>query len=178
MGDPVQSHPRVGRGLHTTTAAPILTAQNKKGSLGTSGVWATQPAAGKSAPVPRALPSILASPLFLFLPGAVCSARQNNVKQGPDQRPKPPWTNRFHLRPTFLDAALTNRVGIKPSANNEVKLYKKKKPRKQGQTGALIICWERWAIVPPESLDCAALTHSSMQGCRMYYGNAVQLAQM
>lgn len=58
---------------------------------------------GESAPVPRALPSILASPLFLFLAGAVCSARQNNVKQGPDPRPKPPWTNCFHLRPTFLD---------------------------------------------------------------------------
>lgn len=33
--------------------------------------------------------------------------------------------------------------------------YRKKEAQKTGQTGALIICWERWAIVPPESLDCA-----------------------
>lgn len=32
------------------------------------------------------------------------------MKQGPDPRPKPPRTNCFHLRPTFLDNALTNRV--------------------------------------------------------------------
>lgn len=90
------------------------TGERKTGSLCTSGVWATQPAS-ESLPVPPsrlpADPSILASPLFLFLPTAVCSARQNNVRRGPDRRPKPPWTNCFHLRPTFLDDALTNRVG-------------------------------------------------------------------
>lgn len=63
-GDPVQSHPRAGRGPQTTTAAPILTAQNKKGSLCTPGVWATQPAAGgecsgpPSAPLNPRLPSL------------------------------------------------------------------------------------------------------------------------
>lgn len=70
-----------------------------------------------SSPLPACLPACLTD----CLPGAVCSARQNNGKQGPDPRPKPPWTNCFHLRPTFLDDALTNGVGIKPSANNEVK---------------------------------------------------------
>lgn len=107
------------RGPQTTTAVPILTAQNKKGSLCTSGVWATQPAAVHQSP--ERTPQSFTSPHFLSLPGAVCSARQNNVKQGPDLRPKTPWTNCFHLRPTFLDDTLTNRVGIKPSANNEVK---------------------------------------------------------
>lgn len=138
----------------TTTAAPILTTLNKKGSLCTSGVWATQPAAGKRAPVPWALPSILASPLFLFLPAAVCSAMQNNVRQGPDPRPKPPWTNRFHLRPTFLDDALTNRVGIKPSPNNEVKRYRKRSPENRGRLALWSSAGNAGAIVLPECLDC------------------------
>lgn len=46
MRNPVQSNPRVGRGLKTTTAASILSEQNKTDSLRTRGVWATQPAMG------------------------------------------------------------------------------------------------------------------------------------
>lgn len=155
-GDPCTVPPEGGQRPppQTTTAAPILTTLNKKGSLCTSGVWATQPAAGKRAPVPWALPSILASPLFLFLPAAVCSAMQNNVRQGPDPRPKPPWTNRFHLRPTFLDDALTNRVGIKPSPNNEVKRYRKRSPENRGRLALWSSAGNAGAIVLPECLDC------------------------
>lgn len=50
------------------------------------------------------------TPRFLSLPGNVCSARRNNVKQGPGSRI---WTNCFHLRPTFSEDALWSRVGIK-----------------------------------------------------------------
>ena len=155
MGDPCSVPPEGGqRPPLRTTAAPILTVLNKKGSLCTSGVWATQPAAGKRAPVPWALPSILASPLFLFLPAAVCSAMQNNVRQGPDLRPKPPWTNRFHLRPTYLDEALTNRVGIKLSPNNEVKRYRKRSPENRGRLELWSSAGNAGAIVLTECLDC------------------------
>ncbi|CAB1460323.1 unnamed protein product [Pleuronectes platessa] len=82
MGDPVQSHPRLGRGPQTTTAAPILAAQNKKKKRAPSVPLASGPPSlprGRAHQSPRALPSSLPS-----LPGAVCSARQINVKQGPN----------------------------------------------------------------------------------------------
>lgn len=50
------------------------------------------------------------TPLFLSLPGAVCSAKQNNVKPGPNYT----GLNAFTCDPHSLDDALTNRAGIKP----------------------------------------------------------------
>lgn len=131
LGAPVQSHPKASRGPQTTTAAPILMAPNKKGSLCSSSVWATQPASGKSAPVPPEC-SPQSSPRFLSLTGAVCSARQNNSRQGPNSRPKPPWTNCFHLRPIFFEDATSNSAGMKMSANNEVRSNKKREAQKTG----------------------------------------------
>lgn len=147
---------------HKTKRAPLVPPASGPPSLPQGRVH--QP----SERTPSILPSLPlpACPVLFVQPGRITGS-------------KPPWTNCFHLRPTFFDDALTNMVGIKPSANNEVKWYKKS-PEKQGQPAALIICWERWghcsAWMPAPHWHTRVC--AGMLGCRMYYGNTVQLLHM
>lgn len=99
------------------------------------------------------------TPLFLSLPSAVCSAKQNNVKQSPNY----PGLTAFTCDPHSLDEALTNRVGIKPSAYNEVKWYKK--------SPKTVTDWSfdhlLGTLGPLFSLNaCTALTHLSVWACK------------
>lgn len=104
------------RGPQTTTAAPILTAREKE-----KRAPSVPPASGppslpqrvyQSSPpalwqTPQSSPPLSSSScLLLFVqPGRI------TWDGGRTRGPKPPRTNCFHLRPTFLDDALTNRVG-------------------------------------------------------------------
>lgn len=112
---------RLARGYaeapQTTTAAPILAAQNKMGSLSLYPQCLGHPACHRGRLHQSTVRSPRFTPRFLSLPGAVCSAKQNNMKQ----RPNYPGLTAFTCDPHSSDEALTNRVRIKPSAYNEVK---------------------------------------------------------
>lgn len=112
----------------------------------------------KTAPVHCTLSSIHPS---IPLHGAVCSAKQNNVKQSPNY----PGLTAFTCDPHSLDEALTNRVGIKPICLQWSQMIQKKKNPKT------VTDWSfdhlLGTLGPLFSLNAyTALTHLSVWACK------------
>lgn len=127
-----ESHPRVGRGPRQQQL-PHSGGTKTKQAPSTPSVKATQPAIGEMCTSPPESSS-QCTPLSFSLPGAVCSAKQNNVKQGLNH----PGLTAFTCDPNSLDDAVTG-------WGKKIRLLTIKSIiHKYRQTGALIISWKRW----------------------------------